>query len=847
MEREARRDLDRRIREANATAAGARRELAARARTHSRQASVIARELKLRSREGKRRARENTRRRASARDVLGAIAYRAMFENGLAEIDEGVFSISLAFTDISYQSAREEAQSGVLSLLSQLYSCIGPDADLQVNLLNIPLPDEEIGNRRWLDEESQDTPGARAAARVMNGILNDKMREGSSNMERSRLLTVSVPAPDADAAWRRLMRMRSDICSFLEELGCESRLLDGLERLRVLQALLRPGAPFTFDYSMLSAYSPLRTKDYIAPMVLDFAPGGESTCWRSDGTWLQALVVRDVDSPLSDRAIAALADLEMPLNVTWHVRPYEKSDAMNLVTLQQGWISKEIMDAQKKAFAGGYSANLLPPETKAASGEAESLLADLAGQKDNLNAVTTVVVTSAESMDQLTEQVLQIIRVGQASGLHVELLDYYQREAMNTALPLGQCDLPYDRSMLTSELSIMVPFATQELEDRGGNWYYQNRLSGNLVLGDRSRLASPIGFISGKTGSGKGFFAKNEMLFTYLTKPDAQIIIFDRAGEYLALTEYLGGTAASFGVESDAHMNPLGLTSIEAQSMESQIANKTDAVIAQAAASAAENKQLFTDEERSIISRCVEALYRGAEPGREPVLSDLCELLKAQEEPQAQNLALRYERYVTGSSDFFNHPTNIDFDRRIVDINYREIPETMVVFALINACETVRQQVFRNAERGISTWIYVEEMESLFRYPTVIDYFRRFANEVRKYNGYLTGITQSADSMIRNPEAAAIVKNADFVMLLNQSAEDRAYWAAAKDLSAAEVGYIKEGTRRGDGLLIFGGAHIPIEGNFPTGNDVYRLLSTDPRDDWQEFAASLARRDGEGA
>lgn len=777
--------------------------------------------------------------------MLSAIAYRSMYENGLAEVDEGIFSISLAFTDVSYQSAREEAQNGVLQLLSQLYSCVGSDADLQVSLLNVPLPAEEIGNRRWLDEEGQDTPGARRAARILNGVLNDKMREGSSNMERSRLITVSVPAPDADAAWRRLMRMRADLASYLEEIGCRSELLDGISRLRVIQALLRPGAPFTFDYSKLSAYSPLRTKDYVAPMVLDFAPGGEATYWTADGAYLQALLVRDFDSPLSDRAVASLANLEMPLNITWHVRPYDKADAMNLVTLQQGWISKEIMGEQKRAFVGGYSGALLPPETKAASGEAEALLRDLAGQKDNLNAVTAIVVTSAASADQLTEQVLQIIRVGQASGLHIELLDYYQREAMNTALPLGQCDLPYDRSMLTSELSIMVPFATQELEDHRGNWYYQNRLSGNLVLGDRSRLASPIGFISGKTGSGKGFFAKTEMLFTYLTKPDAQIIIFDRAGEYLALAEYLGGTSASFGVESDAHMNPLGLTSIEGQSMESQIANKTDAVIAQAAAAAAENKQLFTDEERSIISRCVEALYRGAEPAREPVLSDLCELLKAQEEPQAQNLALRYERYVTGSSDFFNHPTNIDFDRRIVDINYREIPETMVVFALINACETVRQQVFRNAERGISTWIYVEEMESLFRYPTVIDYFRRFANEVRKYNGYLTGITQSADSMIRNPEAAAIVKNADFVMLLNQSAEDRAYWAAAKDLSAAEVGYIKEGTRRGDGLLIFGGAHIPIEGNFPTGNDVYRLLSTDPRDDWQEFAASLARRDGE--
>ena len=72
--------------------------------------------------------------------MLSAIAYRSMYENGLAEVDEGIFSISLAFEDVSYQSAREEAQNGVLQLLSQLYSCVGSDADLQVSLLNVPLP-----------------------------------------------------------------------------------------------------------------------------------------------------------------------------------------------------------------------------------------------------------------------------------------------------------------------------------------------------------------------------------------------------------------------------------------------------------------------------------------------------------------------------------------------------------------------------------------------------------------------------------------------------------------------------------------------------------------------------------
>lgn len=60
------------------------------------------------------------------------------------------------------------------------------------------------------------------------------------------------------------------------------------------------------------------------------------------------------------------------------------------------------------------------------------------------------------------------------------------------------------------------------------------------MFGNRANLASPVGFISGKTGSGKGFFAKNEIEGTLLSKPDDQVIIFDRAGEYKLLVEHAG-------------------------------------------------------------------------------------------------------------------------------------------------------------------------------------------------------------------------------------------------------------------------------------------------------------------
>ena len=103
----------------------------------------------------------------------------------------------------------------------------------------------------------------------------------------------------------------------------------------------------------------------------------------------------------------------------------------------------------------------------------------------------------------------------------------------------------------------------------------------------------------------------------------------------------------------------------------------------------------------------------------------------------------------------------MDFNTRIVDFNLKDLPDSMLVFALINVCEAVRNRMYFNAKRNVRTWLYVEEMQSLFAYPTVLNYFSRFSNEGRKFGLLLTGITQNAVAMLNNEAAQNIVLNAD--------------------------------------------------------------------------------------
>lgn len=805
------------------------REQRAAARTAAKTAGGVRKQIKARSKAAGRKRKAEVAKLMRAGDTCSSIGYRAMFENGICEVAEGLYSETLVFDDITYQSAREEDQRAIMAAMGEIYNYLSPEMTLQYSLTNRPLRQEEIEGRVFFDPGAQSTPSLAEDATTLNRILSDKLREGVSNIERTRHITIAVEARNPDEAYRRLARINTDLAVMLEQIGCNARTIAGAERLYLMSELLRPGKGTTPDYSKISCYGNLRTKDLIAPMAIDFAPNGSETYWRSDGVYCQVLAMRDLDSPLDDSVVKSLADMQIPINITLYLTPYEKTEAIGMAKRTRALIDQEIINEQQRAVQKGYDYSILPAETTRSRDEADSILAQLEGQNQRLFHWTGLVYTWAGDEDALLDQALQIIDTARAAGVTVEPLEYRQREGMNSVLPLGRNLVPIERPLLTNQACIFVPFATQELDQPGGSWYYQNRSSNNLVFGNRATLSSPVGFISGRTGSGKGFFTKNEILGTLLSRPSDQVIVFDRAGEYRELVEHAQGSYATFGVGYDNHLNPLGREGLEHLGHESMVANKASAIIAQASAAGIETGSPLTEEERSIIQRCVEHVFDHAGEA-DPILGDFVDELKSQPEPAAAEIALRYERYTQGVTSFFNSQTNLDFDKSIIGLNFKEVPESMVLFSMICFCETVRAQMFKNYERGRRTWLYIEELESLFKYPTVIDYFRRFANECRKYGMFLTGITQSTESMIRNPEANAIVKNADFVVLLRQSKEDRDYWAEALGLSDQELAGISDRAPRGSGLLVFGAKRIPIKGDFPQDNHIYKLFSTDPNE-----------------
>ena len=579
----AKRDIARREREAKDAEKNAKRSY-----------KSIKSQLKDRDKELSDKTEGFRRKREAAKTVTDYIGYNRMYQDGICEVEEGLFSSSIAFDDTSYHSVRDEQQKAMFSALTRLYDQFGANTLVQMSVVNTPLLREEVGHRRFFNPNAQSTDAARHDAQLFNDILNDKVKEGVSNIRRNRYLTYSVSADNAEDAARQLSRIETESSRILNSMGSKPHLMNGTQRLRVIHSLLNPYKPFYFDYQRdISARSVQTTKDCIAPTQIDFKPDGVyNDCFQLDnGVYGQVLVMKKFGSELSDRALADIVDLPIPMEVTWYVQPMDKSKAINFVRSRSAWIDKEIIEEQRSAVNKGYDFSILPQELKYSKEETEDVLDHLQNKNQRLYVFTGLIYTYAPTKEQLDQQVMRIISVARQSSIEVDTYDYRQRRGLNSILPLGHNHVEISRMFTTAQVAILVPFATQELDDKGGNYYGQNKHSRNLVICNRKRLTSPMGFVCGKTGSGKGMFVKTEMTGTIFTNPTDEIYVIDRAGEYTAIADRYGGTTYHFGVGTGTYLNPFDTVSVEHLTRSEQIAFKIDAMLAQAGASAAESGQ----------------------------------------------------------------------------------------------------------------------------------------------------------------------------------------------------------------------------------------------------------------
>ena len=459
-------------------------------------------------------------------------------------------------------------------------------------------------------------------------------------------------------------------------------------------------------------------------------------------------------------------------------------------------------------------------------------LQDLQSRNERMFLVTFLVLNTADNPRQLDNNVFQASSIAQKYNCQLTRLDFQQEEGLMSALPLGLNQIEIQRGLTTSSTAIFVPFTTQELFQNGKEalYYGINALSNNLIMVDRKLLKNPNGLILGTPGSGKSFSAKREIANCFLLTND-DIIICDPEAEYAPLVERLHGQVIKISPTSTNYINPMDLN-LDYSDDESPLSLKSDFILSLCELIVG-GKEGLQPVQKTIIDRCVRLVYQtylnDPRPENMPILEDLYNLLRAQEEKEAQYIATALEIYVTGSLNVFNHQSNVDINNRIVCYDIKELGKQLKKIGMLVVQDQVWNRVTINRAAHKSTRYYIDEMHLLLKEEQTAAYTVEIWKRFRKWGGIPTGITQNVKDLLSSREVENIFENSDFVYMLNQAGGDRQILAKQLGISPHQLSYVTHSSE-GEGLLFYGSTILPFVDHFPKNTELYRIMTTKPQE-----------------
>ena len=749
-----------------------------------------------------------------------------MFPDGICRVTDSYYTKTVQFQDINYQLNQNEDKTAIFDGWCDFLNYFDSSVRFQLSFVNMSANKDNYARYITISPQGDDFDSIRLEYTQM---LQNQLARGNNGLIKTKYLTFGVEADGLKAAKPRLERIETDILNNFKRLGVAAEPMNGMERLRLLHGMLHMDEqePFRFSWDWL-APSGLSVKDFIAPSSFEFRTGRSFGVGRRIGcaSFLQILAPE-----LNDRMLADFLDMESSLIVSMHVQSVDQVKAIKTIKRKITDLQKMTIEEQKKAVRAGYDMDIIPSDLATYGTEAKKLLQDLQSRNERMFLLTFIVVNTAGSRQQLDNNVFQAASIAQKYNCQLTRLDFRQEEGLMSSLPLGLNQIEIQRGLTTSSVAIFIPFTTQELFQDGKEALYcgLNTLSNNLIMVDRKRLKNPNGLILGTPGSGKSFAAKREITNVILVTDD-DIIICDPEAEYGPLVERLHGQVIKISPTSPHYINPMDLN-LNYSDDENPLSLKSDLILSLCELIVG-GKDGLMPVEKTIIDRCVRMVYRDylsdPVPENMPILEDLYNELRRQEEKEAQYIATALEIYVSGSLNVFNHRTNINIENRIVSFDIKELGKQLKKIGMLIVQDAVWNRVTVNREAHKSTRYYIDEMHLLLREEQTAAYTVEIWKRFRKWGGIPTGITQNVKDLLSSREVENIFENSDFILMLNQASGDRQILAKQLNISPHQLSYVTH-SGEGEGLLFYGNVILPFVDRFPRG-ELYDLLTTKPQE-----------------
>lgn len=542
----------------------------------------------------------------------------------------------------------------------------------------------------------------------------------------------------------------------------------------------------------------LELQDIIAPSALKITPKGLSLGEKIARTFFIISYPRF----LSESWFSPIINLDKVFDISIHVQPIETEKMLRQFQKKVAEVQSQINERERKGL-------VRDPILDTAYRDLESLRDNLQQAQEKIFDVAVYITIYGDSENDLDKIESEMKTILESKMVYVKPALFQQEQGYKSVLPIGTDELGIHSKLNSLPLSSLFPFISFDLTSDKGILYGINRHNSSLVLFDRFSLENYNSIIFAKSGSGKSYATKLEILRTLMF--DVEVIVIDPEREYEYMAEATGGKYFNISLNSNNHINPFDLpTAREDESpadvLRSNIINLVGLFRIMLGG--------LTPEEDAIIDRAIGETYAlkditadsdfsNIEP---PLLSDFELVLAGMD--GAESLVQKLSKYTKGTwSGFINKPTNVDINSKFIVFSIRDMEDELKPVAMYIVTHYIWNAIRRNLKKRL---LVIDEAWWMMKSEDTASFLFSMAKRGRKYYLGLATITQDVDDFLKSPYGLPIITNSSIQILLKQSSSTIDNLQRIFNLTEEEK-YLLLESDVGEGMFFVGLKHVAIK------------------------------------
>lgn len=505
---------------------------------------------------------------------------------------------------------------------------------------------------------------------------------------------------------------------------------------------------------------------------------------------------------LAEGWFSPIINMDKMFDVSIFVHPMETSKVLRTFQKKVAEVQSQIRTREEKGL-------VRDPVLDTAYQDLENLRDQLQQAQEKMFEVGLYISVYADNNDDLDKVESEIKSILESKLVYVKPALFQQEQGFGSILPIAKDELQVHSKINSSPLSSIFPFVSFDLTSDKGILYGINRHNSSLVLFDRFSLENYNSVTFAKSGSGKSYSVKLEILRSLMF--DTEVIVIDPENEYQYMAEAIGGRYFNISLNSDHHINPFELpVPAEDESSASVLRSQIISLVG-----------LFrimmgglTAEEDAIIDRAITETYalKDITPDSDfknveaPLLSDFELVLGGME--GGESLAQRLSKYTRGTwANFINRPSNIDINKKFVVFSIRDMEDELKSVAMYIVTHYIWNAIRRELKKRL---LVIDEAWWMMKSEDTASFLLSLAKRGRKYYLGLATITQDVDDFIKSPYGLPIVTNSSIQILLKQSPTVIDKLQQVFNLTDEEK-YLLLESGVGEGIFFAGLKHVAIK------------------------------------